>query len=66
MEFNVFMAQEGMIPQVIQLSSFDEETDGPAAEKIGRLADPYAAKSANIAPMQYIYDVPAPKSLPGT
>ncbi len=57
MEFNVFMAQEGMIPQVIQLSSFDEETDGPAAEKIGRLADPYAAKSANIAPMQYIYDV---------
>ncbi len=57
MEFNQFMTEEGMIPQIIQISSFDEEIDGPAAKKISQAADPYVAKSANIAPMQYLYDV---------
>lgn len=57
MEFNQFLTEEGMIPQIIQISSFDEEIDGPAAKKISQAADPYVAKSANIAPMQYLYDV---------
>lgn len=57
MEFNELMVEEGMIPQVIQISSFDEEIDGPVAKRIAESADPYVAKSANIAPMQYIYDV---------
>lgn len=57
MEFNQFMTEEGMKPLVIQLSEFDEERDGGAAARILQSADPYVAKSANIAPMQYIYDV---------
>lgn len=57
MEFNGMMVDMGMIPQIIQFSSFDESEDRKAAEKILKKENPRVAKSANIAPMQYIYDV---------
>lgn len=60
MEFNEFMVGLGMIPQIIQLSAYDEEEDGPGAGRIAGKIDPYVAKSANIAPMQDIYDVLKP------
>ena len=60
MEFNSFMVDMGMVPQIIQLSSYDNEVDRPGAEHILEKVNPYVAKSANIAPMQYIYDVLKP------
>lgn len=60
MEFNGFMVEAGMIPQIIQLSAYDEAVDRPGAQKILKKVDPYVAKSANIAPMQSIYDVLKP------
>ncbi len=57
MEFNQFMVEEGMSPLIIQLSEYEEEKDKQAVEKILEVTNPYVAKSANIAPMQSIYDV---------
>lgn len=57
LEFNGMMVDMGMVPQIIQFSSFDESADRLAAKKVLEKVNPYVAKSANIAPMQYIYDV---------
>lgn len=55
-EYSRFMAQLGMIPQIIQTSAIkDEDRDDIAA--ILAVSDPYVTKTANIAPLQYIYDV---------
>lgn len=55
-ELNRFMVSMGMIPQIIQISRFGEE-DEPDMQAILKVLDPYVTKSANIAPLQYIYDV---------
>lgn len=55
-EYSRFMAELGMIPQIIQTSAIkDEDRDDIAA--ILAVSDPYVTKTANIAPLQYIYDV---------
>ena len=59
-EFNRFMVETGMVPQIIQLSRFTEEDQGDL-NGILQHCDPYVTKSANIAPLQYIYDVLKPQ-----
>ena len=59
-EFNRFMVETGMVPQIIQLSRFTDEDRGDL-EAILQHHDPYVTKSANIAPLQYIYDVLKPQ-----
>ncbi len=58
-EFNSFMSKLGMIPLLIQLSRF-ENKDKECYKEIVELNDPYVTKSANIAPLQYVYDVLKP------
>ena len=55
-EFNRFMVDMGMVPLVLQTSALTLED---AADKAAILAkcDPYVTKTANIAPLQYVYDV---------
>ena len=55
-EFNRFMAEVGMVPQLIQTNAIKPE-DEADREAILALCDPYVTKTANIAPLQYIYDV---------
>lgn len=54
-ELNSFLAQLGMVPQVIQTNRYSEDDAVYAAELLQH-ADPLVCKAANIAPMQYIYD----------
>ena len=58
-EVNEFMVSLKMIPQVIQTSAI-YETDGEYIENILKEENPYMTKSANIAPLQYVYDVLKP------
>lgn len=60
MEFNQFMTEEGMEPLVIQLSEYDPKRQEEMVQTITKKVNPYVAKSANIAPMQFIYDVLKP------
>ena len=55
-EFNRVMVDMGMVPLVLQTSALAPED---AADKAAILArcDPYVTKTANIAPLQYVYDV---------
>lgn len=55
-EFNRVMVDMGMVPLVLQTSALTPED---AADKAAILAkcDPYVTKTANIAPLQYVYDV---------
>ena len=55
-----FMASVGMIPQLIQCHGISED-DARDVETILKTADPYITQVANIAPLQYIYDVLKPK-----
>ena len=55
-EFNRFMAEVGMVPQLIQTNALKPEDEGDRAAILA-LCDPYVTKTANIAPLQYIYDV---------
>ncbi len=55
MEFNAFLVKLGMVPQIIQTASVD--MDNQYLNYILDSADPYVAKTANIAPLQYVYDV---------
>lgn len=60
-EFNRFMAEVGMVPQLIQTNAIKPE-DEADREAILALCDPYVTKTANIAPLQYIYDALHPCS----
>lgn len=54
-ELNHFMVSLGMVPQIIQTSAItaaDAEDKAAILEK----CDPYITKTANIAPLQYVYD----------
>jgi len=55
-----FMASLGMVPQLIQCHGVSED-DRRDTERILQCADPYITQVANIAPLQYIYDVLKPK-----
>lgn len=58
-ELNSFLSSLGMIPQIIQTNRFSDR-DAGYVEEILRHTDPYLCKSANIAPLQYVYDVLSP------
>lgn len=53
-EFNLFLTTQGMVPQVIQTNRFSDN-DEFNARSLQVFIDPYLCKSANIAPMRYIY-----------
>ena len=55
-EFNRFMAEAGMIPQLIQTNALKPEDEADRAAILA-LYNPYVTKTANIAPLQYVYDV---------
>ncbi len=57
--FNAFMVGLGMRPLLIQTSQLPERDD-PDRQRILERCDPYVTKTANIAPLQYIYDVLRP------
>lgn len=58
-EVNSFMTSLGMIPQLIQVSYIREE-DKKYIETIEEKCNPYVCKSANIAPLQGVYDILKP------
>ena len=55
-ELNSYLCRLAMVPQLIQSNKLREEhfTD---IESILATTDPYVCKAANIAPLQYVYDV---------
>jgi len=55
-----FMASLGMEPQLVQCHGIGE-ADAEDVRQILTHADPYITQSANISPMQYIYDVLRPQ-----
>lgn len=55
-EINSYMCSLGMVPQIIQTNKFRED-HLPDIAKILKTCDPYVCKAANIAPLQYIYDI---------
>nr|HML48944.1 nitrogenase component 1 [Clostridia bacterium] len=59
-EFNRFMAELGMVPQLIQTAAIEAE-DRENIDAILRASDPYVTKTANIAPLQYVYGVLKPQ-----
>lgn len=59
MEFNAFMTELGMEPLLIQTNEI-LETEEAFRRKILTRFDPYVTKTANIAPLQAVYDVLKP------
>ena len=55
-ELNSYLCSLGLVPQLIQSNHLSEDnfTD---IQSILEHADPYICKAANIAPLQYVYDV---------
>lgn len=58
-EMNCFLSSLGMVPQVIQTNRYTA-ADEEYARKMLQYTDPYICKAANIAPLQYVYDVLSP------
>lgn len=59
MEYNAFMVSLGMEPQLIQMNEVNDREQMYFADVLIK-HDPYITKSANIAPLQYVYDVLKP------
>ena len=55
-ELNSYLCRLGMVPQLIQSNKLREE-DFADIESILATTNPYVCKAANIAPLQYVYDV---------
>ena len=55
-ELNSYLCRLGMVPQLIQSNKLREEHFADI-ESILAATDPYVCKAANIAPLQYVYDV---------
>lgn len=55
-ELNSYLSSLGLVPQLIQSNKFSEANAEDVAS-ILRATDPYICKAANIAPLQYVYDV---------
>jgi len=53
--YNAFMVRMGMIPMLIQTAELPRAEDENLRYILGN-SDPYVTKSANIAPLQYVYD----------
>ena len=60
LEFNQFMVSLGMVPQIIQTVSVEPERDKLYLTDILAKSDPYVTKTANIAPLQSVYDILRP------
>ncbi|MBB5265245.1 nitrogenase molybdenum-cofactor synthesis protein NifE [Catenibacillus scindens] len=58
-ELNAFMTKIGMEPLLIQTNAIPEKGD-EKLEAILERYNPYVTKTANIAPLQYVYDVLKP------
>ncbi len=54
-EFNRLLVELGMIPALIQTSSLEPEDRADIAAILEK-SDPYVTKTANIAPLQFVYD----------
>lgn len=54
-EYSRFMTSLGMVPQILQTAAIQPE-DREDIAAILAVSDPYITKTANIAPLQYIYD----------
>ena len=59
MEYNLFMIQLGMVPQLIQLNEI-KENELEFCRQILTCYDPYVTKTANIAALQTVYDLLKP------
>lgn len=55
-ELNSYLCRLGMVPQLIQSNKLSEANFADI-ESILANTDPYICKAANIAPLQYVYDV---------
>ena len=55
-ELNSYLCRLGLVPQLIQSNKLREE-HFEDIESILATTDPYVCKAANIAPLQYVYDV---------
>ena len=55
-ELNSYLCRLGMVPQLIQSNKLREEHSADI-ESILAATNPYICKAANIAPLQYVYDV---------
>lgn len=58
-ELNSYLCSLGLVPQLIQ-SNHLREDNFPDINNILAATDPYICKAANIAPLQYVYDVLQP------
>ena len=54
------MVSLGMVPQIIQSVSVEPERDKLYLTDILAKSDPYVTKTANIAPLQSVYDILRP------
>lgn len=57
LELNAFLCRIGMIPQLIQTAQIEPEQEKDYLQEILSKTNPYVTKSANIAPLQSLYDV---------
>ena len=55
-ELNSYLCSLGLVPQLIQSNKLSEANFADI-ESILAQTDPYICKAANIAPLQYVYDV---------
>ena len=55
-ELNSYLCSLGLVPQLIQSNHLREDNFADI-QSILEYADPYICKAANIAPLQYVYDV---------
>lgn len=55
-ELNSYLCSLGLVPQLIQSNHLREDNSADI-QRILEHADPYICKAANIAPLQYVYDV---------
>lgn len=56
LEFNTFLSELGMVPKLVQTVSIEAERDKDYLSRILKHANPYVTKTANIAPLQPLYD----------
>lgn len=58
-ELNSYLCSLGLVPQLIQSNHLNED-EYEDIKEILKVTDPYICKAANIAPLQYVYDVLQP------
>ena len=58
-ELNSYLCSLGLVPQLIQSNHLREDNSADIQSILAN-TDPYICKAANIAPLQYVYDVLQP------